>query len=121
MYSKLSFGIKVVYPSCFKYLGGSLVNLPMIPMHIVQALLNHRYFASDFVSSEELFHILTETELVGYYSKNGKTFFGKIVFIHFYFKSLVFALICTTQAVKHLYCFCSGYGYALYGYGFRIS
>ena len=93
-------GIKVVDPSQFKYLAGSPVNPLMIPMYIVQAFVKTIDILLVILFSGGAFHILTETgALQAIIAKMGKRFSEKL-YLFISILTLVFALICTTQAVN---------------------
>ncbi len=93
-------GIKVINPSKFEYIKNTPVNPLKIPMYIVKAFAKNVDLLLVILFSGGAFHMLTKSEaLQTVIAKLAKKFSNHIgIFIPVL--TLVFGLICTTQAVN---------------------
>ncbi len=93
-------GVEVIDPQQFQYIERTPVNPLLIPLYIVQAFIDNVDLLMVILFSGGAFHMLTKSgALQAVVAKVARKFWGKTaVFIAIL--TLVFALICTTQAVN---------------------
>lgn len=93
-------GIKVIDPSQFSYLERTPVNPLLIPMYIVNSFIKGADLMMVILFSGGAFHILTQSgALQAVVAKIAKAFSDKL-YIFIPILTLIFGLVCTTQAVN---------------------